>query len=302
LQEGETAFHAKDYAKAAEHFKAAASRMPDSPLEEDALFMQAECQFFDDDYPEAQKIYSQLLQKHDNTRYLDTVSKRLFAIGQYWDQLDQQEPSLAITPNIRDDTRPRFDTFGNAIKAFETIRMHDPIGPLADDAVMATANAYFRKGRFAEAARHYDELRKEFSQSEHQAEAHVLGVQSKLRAYQGPAYDGTLVEEAGDIAERALTQLRHELGPEQDRLIDVRNQVIEQKAERDWTAAQYYDNKKQYGAAAQYYVAIIEEYPHTQFARQAAARLDEIRGERAEPVNRFEWLTRAFEEREERRR
>ena len=47
---------------------------------------------------------------------------------------------------FHDKTRPWFDTWGNAIAAYESIHMHDPRGPLADIAVMAVANMYFRAG------------------------------------------------------------------------------------------------------------------------------------------------------------
>jgi len=294
LSEGETLFHQKKYTEAVGRLKSAAGRWPDSPLEEDAMFLQAESYFFSDRYPEAQDAYDRLLEKYENSRYLDTVCKRLFAVGQYWEGLDKSKHKWPVTPNLSDKTRPRFDTFGNAIKAYESIRMHDPIGPLADDSVMAAANAYFRKGRYEDAAYHYDMLRREYPQSEHQPQAHVLGIQAKLRVYQGRLYDGTPLAEADEIAEQALRQFRRELGPEQQRVARARNGITEEKASRDLAVAEYYDKKKLYGAARHYYQAILKDYPRTRVAQRAAARLGQIRGEPDEPPNRFKWLTDAF--------
>jgi len=295
FEEGKGLFEQKEYSEAAKKFKSAAGRWPDSVLEEDALFLQGEGYFFSDQYPKAQDTYENLLKKYDNSRHLDTVGKRLFSIGRYWEQLHQAHPHWPVTPNLTDKERPWFDTFGNALKAYETVRMKDPTGPLADDSIMATANAYFGKGRYEDASYYYDLLRKEYPRSEHQLQAHVLGLQSKLRVYQGELYDGTPLSEADEIAEQTLTQFPGQLGSEQIRVAQTRDRIVEQKAERDWAIAQYYDRKKQYGHARLYYQYIINDYPLTQTAHKARARLDQIRNEPDRPPNRFKWLTDVFE-------
>ena len=90
-----------------------------------------------------------------------------------------------MTPNGYDQTRPWLDTLGHAIKTYDNIRLNDPTGPRADDAIMATANIYFQRGRFDDADYHYSLLRREYPRSELQFEAHLLGLQAKLRKYQG---------------------------------------------------------------------------------------------------------------------
>ena len=296
LAEGKALLDHKSYGEAADRFKTAAKRWPDSAIEEDALFLLAECYFFTDQYAKAQDAYDNLLKKYDNSRYLDTSCKRLFSIGHYWEQLNQKDPSWPVTPNLTDKERPLFDTFGNAIKAYDTIRMKDPRGPLADDSIMATGNAYFTKGHYEDAAYYYDLLRKEYPDSEHQFQAHILGLQSKLRVYQGELYDGVPLDEADEIAAQTLSQFREELGGEQTRLAQARDAILDQKARRDLAIAQYYDNKKEYGAARIYYQYIIEDYPLTPTAQQARARLDQIRDEPDRPANRFKWLTDRFPE------
>ena len=59
------------------------------------------------------------------------------------------------------------------------MRMYDPTGPLADDSLMATAIAYFRRGQFENAALDFDQLRKEYPNSEHQKAAHISGTASQ---------------------------------------------------------------------------------------------------------------------------
>ena len=54
------------------------------PIEEDALFMKAECQFDQKKYATAQDSYDALLTRYPSTRHLDSVSRRYFQIARYW--------------------------------------------------------------------------------------------------------------------------------------------------------------------------------------------------------------------------
>ena len=75
MQEGKALFRDKKYKEAAAKFATAADRWPDTPLEEDALFLQGESEFFSDQYPKAHDTYGGLLKKYTNTRHLDTVCR-----------------------------------------------------------------------------------------------------------------------------------------------------------------------------------------------------------------------------------
>lgn len=277
---------------AAAKFKAASKRAPESPVQEDALFRLGDSYFFSDQYPKAQEAFEKLLEAYDNTRYLDTVSRRLFAIGRYWDQLDEREGSWRLVPNLTDRQRPTLDTWGKAINAYQSIRVSDPTGPLADDAVMATANAYFRRGRFEDAAYHYDLLRKNYPDSQHQAKAHLLALQAKLHSYQGENYDGTPLKEAGKVAVNAHRQFRGELDAEEEtRVAEAIQQIREEQAERDWAMADYYERKRAYDSAAFYYQEILKEYPKTQVAQRARKRLAEIKSQSGGDSSRLKWLS-----------
>ena len=291
MDEGKALFRDKEYKKAAAKFATAAGRWPDSPLEEDALFLKGESEFFADQYPEAHDTFGGLLKKYSNTRHLDTVVAREFAIGRYWEQIFSSKPALPVAPNVTDGTRPLFDAFGYAVQAYERVRQNDPTGPLADDSLMALGNAYFRHGQFENAAYHYDLLRKEYPNSEHQAHAHVLGLQAKMRVYQGSFYDGSPLNDAEKIAEHTLTQFGDQLGERRERVAKARAQIAEEQANRDFIVGQYYENRKYFGAARLYYQSVIKEHPHTKMAAKARARLEAIGDKPAEPPNRFAWLT-----------
>lgn len=291
FKEGEALYAKKEYLAAAAKFKKAASRWKDSPLEEDALFYLGECYFFGDKYPQAQDTFGELLKKYDNSRYLDTVSARQFAIGRFWEKYHSQEPHWPVTPNLTDKTRPLFDTFGNAMKSYELIHMYDPTGPLADDSVMAYANARFLQGRYEDAAYEYDKLRRNYPKSPHQMKAHVLGLRAQMEVYQGTHYDDQPLQSAKRIADDTLSQFGRELGTEYDYVLKERNRINEERARRDFMMAEYYEKRGYYGAAKVYYQLLMKEFPNTEASRVAQERLDAIADKPERPANHVKWLT-----------
>ncbi len=141
--EGDSLFRQAKYYEAAKQYKIAYDRGPDLPQEEDCLFKCAESYFFADRYSKANDYYGILVKKYSNTDYLDRIVARRFAIARYWEQCDHKKHHWALTPNLADKTRPIFDTRGHALKCYDKVRLDDPTGPLADDSIMAAANAYF---------------------------------------------------------------------------------------------------------------------------------------------------------------
>ncbi|MHB8899736.1 MAG: hypothetical protein ACYC6Y_13395, partial [Thermoguttaceae bacterium] len=86
-----------------------------------------------------------------------------------------------------------------------------------------------------------------------------------------------------------------ELGEDRPRVVEAKNKIVEEKANRDLLIARYYDKRDRYGAARFYYNGILEEYPQTGAATQARQRLAEIEGKPDKPENHLEWFTGMFE-------
>lgn len=293
MDEGKALFNAKQYKEAGAKFATAADRWPDSPLEEDALFLEGESEFFSDQYPKAHDTYAGLLKKYSNTRHLDTVVAREFALGRYWEQMYTAKPSWPVTPNVTEKTRPMFDTFGWAVKAYECVRTYDPKGPLADDSLMALGNAYFLRGQWGDAAYNYDLLCKEYPNSKHQLNAHLFLLQADMRKYQGTDYDETPLKDSGKVAETTLSQFGDKLGPERERVAKARVQIQEERANRDFTRAEYYASRRCYGAARLYYQSVVKDFPGTQRAEKSKEQLEKIKNEPDEPTGMFDFLFRS---------
>ena len=301
--EGDRLFREKDYNGAAKQFQTAVTRGPNSLIEQDAMFMLAESYFFGDHYIKARDAYDNLVKEHANTRYLDMVVDREWKIARFWEEKDKANPDWPLTPNAIDKTRPWFDTIGHSIKAYESIRLNDPTGPRADDAIMATANIYFARGRFEDADYHYKLLRREYPRSELQFEAHLLGLQALLRKYQGEDYDGTPLEEAKTLVKQLNSQFSGRLSKEEkDRLATVEGQLNQEIATRDYRMAAYYDNKKDYGAARYYYAEVVKKYPDTELATKARERAVALKDEPDRAPKKLAFLVDRLPESRERTR
>ena len=113
-------------------FATAADRWPDTPLEEDALFLEARASSFRTD-PKAHDTYGGLLKKYTNMRHLDTVAARESPSAGTGSSC--RTPSRwPTTPNLTDGGGPMFDTFGYAVRGVRAGRLNDPMGRLADAA------------------------------------------------------------------------------------------------------------------------------------------------------------------------
>jgi outer membrane protein assembly factor BamD (BamD/ComL family) len=255
------------------------------------MFQMGEAYFFAENYAKANDCYEKLIRKYPNSPHLDNVITRQFSIARYWEQYQDYNPNWVTTPNLIDNKRPLFDTLGRAMKIYENIRMNDPTGPLADDAIMATANSYFRRGRYNDADYQYDLLRKDYPRSDHQYNAHVLGLQCKLRKYQGPDYDGTPLEEAKQLVKQQKIQFAGQLDEAQrQRLAETDAMLNKELATREFQMAEHFDNIEEYGSAKFYYAQVIRNHPQSPLAEQSRERITALAGLPDRPTSSLEPL------------
>ena len=298
---GEDLYQREKYAEATKQFKQTIARWPATSLAQDAMFLMAESQFFHHDYPDAVESYDRLLKDNPNSKHLDKIVRRQFDIARYWEAHHQKNPHWATTPNMFDNTRPLFDTLGRSLKVYENIRLNDPTGPLADDAIMATANSFFLRGRYNDADYHYELIRNEYPRSDHQFEAHLLGLKCKLSKYQGPNYDGTPLLEAKKLVKQIKIHFAGKLNDEERRLIELDEAVVQkQLATRDWKLAKFYEENGYNASAKFYYAKVIRKFSGTPIANEAQQSYAALKDLPEQPPARLESLTNLFPENAER--
>lgn len=273
--QAEALFKEKQYKEAEAAFRKLGRKYKDTPVEEDSMFMLAECQYLTGRYPKAQDSYERLLKKYENSRHLDTAVRRLFNIARNW--LSDVFPNDKFPPHnaladVVDPSTPMLARHARALEALSSVRLHDPTGPLADDALMMTATYYFLQGRYEDADFYFQTLRQDYPQSDHQPLAHVLGIRAKIRSYQGPEYDGQQLEEADRLARSTLRQFP-DLKDERANLLRTLEAVRQQKAERVWNTADYYRRSGHPDSARVYYEELVNQYSDTRWGVLAREQL-----------------------------
>ncbi len=286
------AFDRGDYDTAISRCREAAEKLSGSSLGEEALYLLAESYYAQQKFPRAQDHYQELFADYPSTRFVEPVTGRLYDIATRWLQIPQQKPEsdirqvsaqlelpaepekpadptlrYRILPNFHDRSRPVFDTQGRALQALKAIWMNDPTGPLADDALMLTANYYQQRRNYVEADRYYRILREEYPDSQYLEAAFLLGGHALQASYQGPMYDGNDL-----VAARRLKQQSLYLFPASAQRQQVRKDLgdLEQlEAERLWAMVDYYNRKQSPRAIAIACVKLISAFPESAQADQA---------------------------------
>ena len=174
------------------------------------------------------------------------------------------------------------------------MRLDNPTGRLADDVTMELATTSFQKGNWNEALDTYQDLITAYPDSEHQFDAHFLGVKSALMSYQGADYSGESLDKAEKMIKQMVRQFPQKAKDEQDQIQDAFKEVRYRRAERLFTNATYRYNKSEARAARMHCTQLLAEYSDTPFADQAKAMMEKTGGMPAEPIQQFSWFADLF--------
>lgn len=269
-------------AKDAEHF-------------EDCLFMLAECQYAQREYPAARDNYSKLLKEFPSSKYRNEAVQRQFAIAEYWlddtrtemkgqeavsdaswwDKVNHFSP-LQYMPVHFEKDKPTFDQEGHAIKTCEGVYTQDPNGPLAPHALYRAGGVSFYRERYDEADTYYSLLVENYPRSQLAAPALELALQAKINQTGGAPYDGRKLVEARQLIDTALRSYP-ELNEKRDVLEQTLVSINKQQAEKDFNVADFYRRTNHPGAAYFYYEIVRRRYPGTEYANKATERMMELR-------------------------
>jgi outer membrane protein assembly factor BamD (BamD/ComL family) len=284
------------FSLAAPKFAEAAERWPKSALAMDGYFMAGEAYFFADQYPKANLEYEKLIKEFPNNRFLDIVDQRRFALAKYWLDANRDSPEGMFYANFWNKTRPWRDARGHGLRVYDKIRIDDPTGRLADDATLAAANEHFGKGKYVKADEYYTDLRSAYPTSEHQFTAHFLGLKAKLLSYQGPAYGGTVLDEAEKLIKQMRRQFPQESEKEREYLDRSAAEIRYRMAERLSFLAEFHDKRNEYRAAEHYYAQVVQKFRDTPLAARAEERVGQIAGLPPVPAQQLPWLVALFPE------
>lgn len=252
-----------------------------SPLTMKALYFLGEIHFQQGNYVAAHDRFEELIKEFPGTNYLEKAVEREHQIGLAWmgyATSTEQEP----TPRWSRFTGrlPFVDTGGHAVAVLDHVRMNDPEGPLADDAVMAVARYYAERGDHESAAIHYDQLIADHPKSPLMQDALLASVDSKVKGYIGPEYDGTGLEQARETVHRTMQLFPERLAstedPEQEELQQTLDLIADQEAERAYSVGSYYRRAGKVISSEYYFGMIVARWPRSTWAEKARGQLVEL--------------------------
>ena len=261
FQQAMALYRSEQYAASRKAFYGMRDKYGETFYREDALFYEAESYYHEKRYDQAYYTYEQLLKDYPGSRYLDRVMAREFDIANRFLKGQRRE-----TFGMR-----LFTDTGFGLEVLEKVREHDVNGPYADRGLAYGGAFQYRQTEFDEASFLYDLLIEHYPKSRYQPQAHLVGSESRRRAYQGALYDGSRLTQAKGLLEAAQRQFPEVTKRKVDapRILDW---IRVQQAERDYQVAEYYRRVGQHRAADHYYQQVIKSYPDTAWARRAKQR------------------------------
>ena len=181
-----------------------------------------------------------MIKKYPGTQYVDEVVAREFQIAQLW--LSTEDPKAKPLPwrSRLDGRQPLLDTSSYAVKALDHVRLHDPQGPLADDAALRTADHYHTAGDYETAAVYYDQLLAEHPKSPLRERAQLSSIDAKMKGYIGPEYDVSGLESARETIKRTMAEFPERQASNGQGLYHTLDLINDQEAERNFVIGQYY--------------------------------------------------------------
>ena len=263
-----------DEAEAA--FAKIAKDRKDTPWGEKGQYYLAESQFQRGKFVDAHDSFEQLVATYPGTVYLEKLVEREYAIADAWLSQDDPEadPEKAIPWTGRfDGRRPWIDTGGHALSALEHVRHHDPIGPLADDAVLRIADHYFRLGDYESAALYYDQLVTDHPKSPFLQRAQLASIDSKMKGYLGPEYDGSGLQEAREMIKQTMANFPDRKASTEEELYHTLDLINDQDAERAFQVGDYYRRTGKVASAEYYFAMITQRWPDSDWTPKAKDQL-----------------------------
>lgn len=282
--------HIESFTEAANKFRIASVNAPDTPIEEEAFYLEGEAYFFANRYVQANRAFEKLIAKYPGTRFLDLAEQKRLAIAQYWLELDENGSKIAFN----DPQRPKTGMAGEARRILHRIRVDDPTGTYADDATIALGKAFLRDENHYEAADAFKDIRTNYPQSRYHFEAHMLELQSHLQGYKGPSYDATPLESADEILDQIVRKFPRESQENLDHLEQSATLIRNRLAERDYSLGDYYAQRGQNRAAKLSYERVAENFSDTQFGRTVSERIADVSSKPPVPAQHAEWLVNLF--------
>ncbi len=245
---------------------------------EKSQYYLAESQYQQKKYVKANDSFERLYADYPGTEFRDKLVSREYALAQLW--LSQSDPQAKPEQKLPWYTRftgeqPVIDTRGTGLKALEHVRHHDPDGPLADDAVLQIADYHMKSNDYESAAIYYDQLIASHPKSPFLQKAQLSAIDSRLKAYMGPEYDGSGLEKAREMVKQTMSTFPDRQAS-YEKLYHTLDIINDQEAERTFKVGEYYKRTGKVTSAEFYFGKIPQRWPGSPWSVKAKTELAQL--------------------------
>lgn len=167
----------------------------------------------------------------------------------------------------------RIPARSDGLRILERIISSAPGSELAEEALLRMGNYHEARQEYDKAIDAYDRYVEMFPRGESAAYAMLQAARCRYAMYRGPSFDDTPLLEAR-LRFRHF-QERFPQAAEENNTADVLRRIDEQRAEKDFHTARFYERTGRDTAAESYYRRVRQEYANTEYAAKAARALGE---------------------------
>ncbi|MHC5109508.1 MAG: outer membrane protein assembly factor BamD [Planctomycetota bacterium] len=163
------------------------------------------------------------------------------------------------------------DGVPTAYRILDDISIDYSEDPLAEAAIKTKGDYMYRKGDYALAELEYERLLKEHPMSRYHQYALSRSAEAALSSHAGVEYDEAALIEAEERYREFGRQ--YPGAASRDGVPLILNGIREQRAEKEFITAQYYERTEHFRTAVFYYESVVQNWPDTLAASKAANRL-----------------------------
>jgi outer membrane protein assembly factor BamD len=255
-------FDRKDYDRARTEFKKLLKAYKESREAAEAQYYLGRCHEEDGDYYKAFLEYRKTIQTYPSSKRFDEVLEREYQLANYF---------LAGKKRKLFGTVAMIPARDKAVEIFQAIVDDGPFSEYGQLAQYKLGLAHLALQDYEPAVAAFEQLITNYPESPLVDDARFQIAQASLKGTFKAGYDQSTTE----LAIRELETFVREY-PESDLASGAAARLEELKERRalhEFQVAQFYERRRRAAAAVVYYETIIDEFPQTAVAPQAAARI-----------------------------
>jgi outer membrane protein assembly factor BamD (BamD/ComL family) len=236
-------------------------KYPNSEQKGEAMVALGDAELALDNRMQAYRQYEKALDQYPGLESEERILRHEFAIG------------VAFLSGVKQKVFGifRFPANEEALDILDKVAMRAPGAALAEDAIKAKADYYYRNGEFALAETEYARLAQEFPRGRYPRLALLMSAQSALARFPGVMYDDSALLEA---RERFISfRERYPEFADQENVAAFVRRIDETLAQKHLIVAKWYARQKRLEPAAIYFREVVSRWPDTAAAVDARSRL-----------------------------